>query len=99
MQAQTKEMLTRILLTFTQDEEEVHLFSISVIDLVCKGSGGKDCFCLLDEMTFLSFFLYINFKVDPFIFRARSRRWRVVERALNYRMKNRLKDLQITTGN
>lgn len=49
-------MLTRILLTFTQDEEEVHLFSISVIDLVCKGSGGKDCFCLLDEITFLFLF-------------------------------------------
>lgn len=49
-------MLTQILLTFTQDEEEVHLFSISVIDLVCKGSGGKDCFCLLDEITFLFFF-------------------------------------------
>lgn len=74
-------MLTRILPAFTQDEEEVHLFSISVIDLVCKGSGGKDCFCLLDEMTFILFF---NFKVDPFIFRAHSRRWRVVERALNY---------------
>lgn len=53
-------MLTRILLTFTQDEEEVHLFSISVIDLVCKGSGGKDCFCLLDEITFLFLFFFVH---------------------------------------
>lgn len=56
-------MLTRILPAFTQDEEEVHLFSISVIDLVCKGSGGKDCFCLLDEMTFLLFFCTLTSKL------------------------------------
>lgn len=77
-------MLTRILLTFTQDEEEVHLFSISVIDLVCKGSGGRIASVCLMKLHFFFFFLYINFKVDPFIFRAHSRRWRVVERALNY---------------
>lgn len=49
-------MLTRILLTFTQDEEEVHLFSISVIDLVCKGSGGRIASVCLMKLHFFFFF-------------------------------------------
>lgn len=49
-------MLTRILLTFTQDEEEVHLFSISVIDLVCKGSGERIASVCLMKLHFFFFF-------------------------------------------